>query len=74
MAFKISIKEAREITNANKREYTGEGFECDGCYSATGRSNSMNEIKTSYEYDEFDYRCNKCIKDMAGFIMEGGIL
>ncbi len=57
-----SISYARGITGFEKMDF-GEG-ECDsGC--EIGRNNSGNQKKTSFEYDEYAYLCNRCLKKVA---------
>lgn len=65
----ISIDKAREVTRFEKCEFTGDD-ECETCKSVTNRYNSLNEKKTSFEYDDFDYICNRCVKIHAGHILD----
>lgn len=63
---KIKIEEARNITGYEKQSFDEyDGCKCDYCNSIMTKSNSGNELKTSYEYDEYNFACSKCVLAMA---------
>lgn len=72
--LKMKITEARKITGYEKLPYyeyeEGCSF-CDYCKETFTRFNSANELKTSYEYDEYNTACNKCVIDMAKAVESG---
>ena len=69
----MKIAEARVITGYEKSPYYEykDGGSCDYCKESYTRSNASNEKKTSYEYDEYNYACNKCVKDIAKAVNDG---
>lgn len=69
----MNIEEARRVTGYEKLDYCEyeEGGVCDYCKESYTRLNSANEKKTSYEYDEFNSACNKCVKSMAKAVNDG---
>lgn len=69
----MNITKAREVTRYEKvpfYEYEDGGC-CDYCKESYTRYNSANELKTSYEYDEYNQACNKCVIDMAKAVESG---
>lgn len=58
------IKDARSLTGYEGLSLENSPSHCD-CGCVISRHNSYNEKKTSFEYDEFDYACNKCVKNIA---------
>lgn len=69
----MKISEARRVTGYEKTPYYEyeDGGNCDYCKEAYTRTNSGNEKKVSYEYDEYNYACNKCVKEMAKAVNDG---
>lgn len=69
----MKIREAREITGYEKMPYYeySDGGICYYCGSVYSRLNSANEKRTSFEYEEFNQACNKCVVSMATAINDG---
>lgn len=69
----MKISEARFITGYEKLPYYEQydGGKCDYCGEKFSRSNQMNEKRTSYEYDEVNTACSKCVKSMAKSVNDG---
>ena len=65
----MNIQKARQITGFEKCE--SNDHRCEQCREKQSRYNSENYLRTSYEYDEGDYACNKCVKAKAVAIEEG---
>lgn len=63
----MNITKARSITGYEKVPYEEycDGGTCYYCKEKYTRFNSMNELRTSYEYDEYNEACNKCVISMA---------
>ncbi len=59
----MKIKQARTLTGYEKVPWY-EGYNlcpCDYCDREMTRYNSCNELKTSYEYEEYNQAYNKCV-------------
>ncbi len=68
----MKIKQARSLTGYEKVPWY-EGYNlclCDYCEREMNRYNSCNELKTSYEYDEYNQACNKCVINMAQAVQD----
>lgn len=57
----MGITEARQATGFEKCDFGAYSDKCDSCGSEQNRHNSENYLRTSYEYDEGEYACNKCV-------------
>ena len=65
----MRIQEARIISGFKKCDYGSYEDKCQ-CGKTQNRYNSENYIRTSYEYDEGDYACNKCVIEMAKQLLQ----
>lgn len=61
------IKQARAITGFEKCTYENGYSDRCTCGEKMTRWNSENYLKTSFEYDEYEYACNKCVVSMAKY-------
>ena len=67
----MDIEKARGLTGFEKCEFGCYEEKCDCCGSKQNRHNAENYKRTSFEYDEGDYACNKCVKRHAINIENG---
>lgn len=57
----MSIAIARKYTGFEKVEYGCYENNCERCGEEQNRHNSENYRRTSFEHDEGEYACNKCV-------------
>jgi hypothetical protein len=61
----MRIDIARLKTGFEKCEFGSYESKCESCGAIQNRHNSENYLRTSFEYDEGDYACNKCVINYA---------
>lgn len=60
----MKIDKARKLTGFEKSDFDAYDDKC-SCGRVQNRHNSENYKRTSFEYDEGIYACNKCVIEIA---------